>query len=67
MRTVREKAEDKCRRRRPLYEGHTMNLKPLAAVAVLAGALTLSLTRPSAGQAVDPAASSVTGNAGTMR
>jgi hypothetical protein len=66
MRTVREKAEDKCRPRRPLYEGHTMNLKPLAAVAVLAGALTLSLTRPSAGQAVDPAASSVTGNAGTM-
>ena len=43
-----------------------MHFKPAAAAAVLAAALMLSLPRPSAGQAVDPATTSVSGNAGNM-
>ena len=43
-----------------------MNFRPVAAAAALATALCLSLPRPSAGQALDPAAASVSGNSGNM-
>lgn len=43
-----------------------MNLKPVTAAAVLATAILLSLPRPSTGQAIDPAAASVSGNSGNM-